>query len=87
MFGSPVSWIVNGCSVRSCPSAIIVSTTHIAERGRELFAELCAQDLEGIVAKRADSVYDAAAPISPWAKIKNPEYRHAVDRHQLFERA
>jgi ATP-dependent DNA ligase len=30
-------------------------TTHVAVRGRELFAEVCAQDLEGIVAKRADS--------------------------------
>jgi bifunctional non-homologous end joining protein LigD len=68
-------------------SATITSTTHIAGRGRDLFAEVCAQDLEGIVAKRAESVYDAAAPISPWVKVKNPAYSQAVDRHELFERA
>ncbi len=36
----------------------------------DLFAEVCRQDLEGIVAKRADAVYDAAA-LPAWLKIKH----------------
>jgi bifunctional non-homologous end joining protein LigD len=67
-------------------SMTIVATTHVAGRGRDLFAEVCAQDLEGIVAKRADSVYDATAR-SHRVKIKNPEFSQAVDRHEIFERA
>jgi len=34
---------------------------HIAARGMDLFREVCQQDLEGIVAKRQDSVYDPDA--------------------------
>src|SRR5687767_3242344 len=58
---------------------------HVAGRGRELFAAVCAQDLEGIVAKRADGLYDIG-PLTTWTKIKNRAYSQAVDRHELFER-
>jgi bifunctional non-homologous end joining protein LigD len=42
-------------------SAAILYADHVRRRGRDLFAEVCRQDLEGIVAKRADGVYDVAA--------------------------
>jgi ATP-dependent DNA ligase len=48
---------------------------HIDGRGVDLFREVCRQDLEGIVAKRRDGVYDPDAPT--WIKIKNPEYSQA----------
>jgi Adenylate and Guanylate cyclase catalytic domain len=51
-----------------------------------LFTEVCHQDLEGIVAKRADGVYDVAA-LPAWLKIKNPEYSQARDRQELFAHA
>jgi ATP-dependent DNA ligase len=57
---------------------------HIVGAGVELFREVCRQDLEGIVAKRRDGVYDPEAPT--WAKIKNRAYSQAVGRRERFER-
>jgi bifunctional non-homologous end joining protein LigD len=91
---------VNGRDVRKVPlverkkilraivsrrSAVMLMADHVRRRGRDLFAEVCRQDLEGIVAKRADGVYDVAA-LSAWLKIKNPEYSQARDRQELFAR-
>src|SRR5262245_56434083 len=66
-------------------SRVTLYADYVRRRGRDLFAEVCRQDLEGIVAKRADGVYDVGA-IPGWLKIKNPEYSQARDRHMLFER-
>ena len=68
-------------------SSSILCAQHVAGRGRDLFAEVCEQDLEGVVAKRKRSAYDPASPRAVWAKIKNREYSQARDRHELFERA
>jgi bifunctional non-homologous end joining protein LigD len=68
-------------------SKSILCAQHVGGRGRDLFAAVCSQDLEGIVAKRKRSIYDPASPLALWAKIKNPEYSQARDRHELFERA
>jgi bifunctional non-homologous end joining protein LigD len=38
-------------------SSSLLYAQHVAERGRELFAEVCAQDLEGVVAKHRESSY------------------------------
>jgi ATP dependent DNA ligase-like protein len=67
-------------------SSAILCASHVAGRGVDLFREVRAQDLEGIVAKRKTSTYDAAALVSPWAKVKNREYSPARDRHELFAR-
>ena len=40
-------------------------------------------DLEGIVAKRKEGAYSAS---TPWLKIKNPHYRQAEGRGELFNR-
>jgi bifunctional non-homologous end joining protein LigD len=91
---------VNGRDVRKVPlverkkilraivsrrSAVMLMADHVRRRGRDLFAEVFRQDLEGIVAKRADGVYDVAA-LPAWLKIKNPEYSQARDRQELFAR-
>ena len=44
-------------------------TDHIVEQGLELFAALEAQQLEGMVAKRADSLY-VAGRSKDWLKVK-----------------
>jgi ATP-dependent DNA ligase len=45
-------------------------------------------DLEGIVAKRKDSLYRATEKPSPyWVKIKNPRYSQAEGREELFDPA
>jgi ATP-dependent DNA ligase len=62
-------------------SRSILCAQHVGGRGRELFAAVCSQDLEGIVAKRKRSAYDPSSPLALWAKIKNPECSQARDRH------
>jgi ATP-dependent DNA ligase len=67
-------------------SSVVLYASYVDGRGCGLFAEVCAQDLEGIVAKRKASAYDPTTPVSPWLKIKNRDYSQACDRHELFER-
>src|SRR5262249_54250577 len=91
---------VNGCDARRLSllprkkllrtivprrSSVVLCADHMRRRGCDLFAEVCRQDLEGIVAKRADGVYDPAT-MPGWLKIKNPQYSQVRDRHELFER-
>jgi ATP-dependent DNA ligase len=66
-------------------SSVILYARHGVGSGRDLFASVCAQDLEGIVAERKESRY--GDQLAPWFKIKNREYSHARDRHEVFERA
>ena len=54
---------------------------YIVGTGRALFAEVCARDLEGVVAKLAQAPY---AEPTTWIKIKNREYTGARDRHRLL---
>jgi bifunctional non-homologous end joining protein LigD len=56
------------------PSSRVHYVDHLAEHGTALFRLACQHDLEGIVAKRADSPYAMAGRKSPWRKIKNPNY-------------
>ena len=59
---------------------------HIERRGRDLFEQACALDLEGIVAKRSTSKYIATERPSPyWLKIKNPKYSQAEGRAEMFD--
>jgi len=53
--------------------------------GRALFDLVCANDLEGVVAKRLDAPYRALEPL-PWRKIKNPTYSQGVGRWEHFQR-
>jgi ATP-dependent DNA ligase len=63
----------------------VLYAQYVAKRGRELFAEVYTQNLEGIVAKHGESSYGADEP-RQWITVKNTAYSQAVDRHELFER-
>jgi ATP-dependent DNA ligase len=64
----------------------ILYLDHIEGAGVKLFERICSNDMEGIVAKRRDSIYRESRRL-PWVKIKNREYTQAVGRHEFFERA
>ncbi len=54
---------------------------HVAGTGCALFAEVCARDLEGIVAKHARAPY---AEPTTWVEVTNRTYTGARDRHELM---
>jgi bifunctional non-homologous end joining protein LigD len=58
---------------------------HTKGAGTELYRLACQLDLEGIVAKKADTPYDDKARGS-WIKIKNPSYSQKEGRGDLFKR-
>jgi hypothetical protein len=58
-------------------SPIVSEALFVEGRGRELFELMCANDLEGIVAKRLADPYDSRIR---WLKIKNPDYSQAEGR-------
>jgi bifunctional non-homologous end joining protein LigD len=64
-------------------SSTVLYAQHVHGEGRDLFADVCRQDLEGIVAKHSAGRYGEDEP-TRWLKIKNPEYSQARDRAELF---
>jgi ATP-dependent DNA ligase len=50
-----------------------------------MFTEICARDLEGIVAKRKLGIYKDDG--TGWMKIKNRSYSQAEGRHELLKRS
>jgi bifunctional non-homologous end joining protein LigD len=62
----------------------IVYAQHVEKDGKDLFREICARDLEGVVAKRKWSVYRDDG--TGWLKIKNRTYSQAEGRHELLTR-
>jgi bifunctional non-homologous end joining protein LigD len=92
-----ILWL-NGLDLRSLPlsqrratlqsilpteSPIISEALSVTGRGRELFELMCANDLEGIVAKRLQDPYETRIR---WLKIKNPNYSQKEGRADLFNR-
>lgn len=59
----------------------VIFAQHVAKHGTALYWEICERDLEGIVAKRRDSVYSSAGQ---WFKILNPTYSQHEGRHEKF---
>jgi bifunctional non-homologous end joining protein LigD len=93
-----IPWL-NGTGLRALPlserrrrlqgilskgSPIVSEALSVAGRGRELFELMCANDLEGVVAKRLADPYDLRVR---WLKIKNPDYSQKEGRAELFNRA
>jgi bifunctional non-homologous end joining protein LigD len=74
-------------SLLSQPSSRVHYVDHLAEHGTALFRLACQHDLEGIVAKRADSPYAMSGRKSPWRKIKNPDYSQREGRGDWFDKA
>jgi bifunctional non-homologous end joining protein LigD len=68
-------------------SAHLLYVDHTRGGGRRLFELACKLDLEGIVAKRADSPYTDNATDRHWIKIKNSTYSQTEGRADLFKRA
>ena len=66
--------------IRSSNCPRIVYAQHIEQYGKQLFAEICDRDLEGIVAKRRLSIYKDNG--TGWLKIKNRSYSQAEGRHE-----
>jgi hypothetical protein len=62
----------------------ILYAQHIEENGKRFFEQICARDLEGIVAKRKLSIYKDDG--NSWLKIKNRAYSRAEGRHELLTR-
>jgi ATP-dependent DNA ligase len=61
----------------------IVCAQHVEGQGIGFFAEICARDLEGIVAKHKKGIYKNNG--LGWKKIKNPKYSQSVERGDLFK--
>jgi len=68
--------------VRSADCKSIMYAQHIEQNGKRFFDEICARDLEGIVAKRKLSIYKNDG--HGWLKIKNRSYTQAEGRHALL---
>ena len=65
-----------------CPGLLYAQ--HIMQHGKAFFAEICARDLEGMVAKRKLGIYKDDG--NSWLKLKNPTYSPAEGRHELLTR-
>ena len=74
----PLREIVPTARRRCCTLAHVVST------GVELFEAVYRNELEGIVAKRADGRYRPDEPT--WVKIKNRNYSQIEGRRELFDK-
>ncbi len=59
-------------------SDVIKYCDHIEEQGKEFFAAVKKQGLEGMIAKRADSVYTEGSRSGDWLKVKNIMTEEAV---------
>jgi bifunctional non-homologous end joining protein LigD len=70
--------------IRSGQFERLVYAQHIEGAGKQLFKEICARDLEGIVAKRKLSIYKDDG--NGWIKIKNKAYSQAEGRQELMTR-
>ena len=61
--------LVEAVAPEGAPRLIV--SDHVEERGSDLFAAAAARKLEGIVAKRTDSVYRPGQRVGEWLKIKS----------------
>jgi bifunctional non-homologous end joining protein LigD len=68
-------------------SAHVHYVDHTKGSGQRLYELACELDLEGIVAKQADSPYKEDAQYPHWIKIKNPNYSQKEGRGDFFKRA
>ena len=59
-------------------SQIVKYSDHVAHYGVEFFASAAQMDLEGIIAKRASSVYLPGKRTRDWLKIKNHNTQEAI---------
>ena len=65
----------------------ILYVDHSRGNGTAFYRLACQLDLEEIVAKRADSLYEDNPNLGNWIKIKNSAYTQKEGRGDLFKRA
>jgi bifunctional non-homologous end joining protein LigD len=70
--------------VQTAKCSRLLYAQHIMHHGKAFFAEICARDLEGIVAKRKLGIYKDDQ--TGWLKLKNPTYSQAEGRHEQLTR-
>ena len=70
--------------VRAAKCPRLLYAQHIMQHGKSFFAEICARDLEGIVAKPRLGIYKDDG--NSWLKVKNRTYSQAEGRHELLTR-
>ena len=63
----------------------LLHVDYLPEKGQELFALACEQDLEGVVGKWGQGTYQTDGRGTSWVKVKNPGYSQAEGRAELFE--
>jgi ATP-dependent DNA ligase len=63
--------------------APVLFVDHLVGRGVDLFQAVCQRDLERIVAKAAEGLYQPEK--TTWVKIKNPNYSQAAGRRDFFD--
>ncbi len=68
-------------------STHVLYVDHVRAAGSKVYRLACELDLEGIVAKKADSPYGENWSNPYWIKIKNPNYSQKEGRADLFQRA
>jgi bifunctional non-homologous end joining protein LigD len=59
-------------------NSVIRYSEHVEGTGKEFFKTVTSMDLEGMIAKRADSVYHAGKRTGDWLKIKNHNTQEAI---------
>ena len=74
--------ILEGCIVQGAPNVQFVD--HVETKGEAPYEDICALDMEGIVAKPLESPYRLIKGRNPWWKIKNPNYSQAEGRGEIF---
>ena len=70
--------------IQAATCSRLLYAQHIEQHGKGFFAEICARDLEGIVAKRKLGIYKDDG--NSWLKVKNRTYSQAEGRHELLTR-
>lgn len=56
----------------------VLYSSHIETRGEELFKTIMKDDMEGIIAKKKDSLYTPGIRTREWLKIKNHKSQEAI---------
>ncbi|MBA3829045.1 MAG: DNA ligase D [Taibaiella sp.] len=59
-------------------SELIKFCDHIAEKGKDFFDAVTKQNLEGMIAKRANSTYQEGSRSADWLKIKHVQTEEAI---------
>jgi bifunctional non-homologous end joining protein LigD len=57
---------------------VIKYSDHIVAKGKQFFKQALRQGLEGIMAKKADSIYEIATRTDEWVKIKVAQRQEVV---------